>query len=102
MERELFFDVPAKTSVDSGVETGNDSNDSHTTFDSQSIRREFNPREFRSFEINIPQPLIKNPSMNTSREQANGSVESKAYGNIKVINSEGVILSVLGKNITQF
>jgi hypothetical protein len=98
MERELFSDVvQSKTTVDSGVETGNDSNDSHIAFDSQSRKRVRIPR-FRFegiFEVSLPHPSIKNPSMNISREQANGSVESKDCGNIEVIICEGVVLSIL-------
>lgn len=103
MERELFFDlVPSKTSVDSGVDTGNDSNDSHTTFDSQSGR--YIPGEyFRTFEIPIPNSSVKNPNTNTTREEANGSVEVGEHGKIEVIICEGDILSVLGyKHYTFF
>jgi hypothetical protein len=94
MESELILGrVSSKASVDSGVETGNDSNDSHSTFESHSTTHEFIPRNISSrFVISLPHSSVNNPDINTSIEQASGSVESKEHGNNEVSICENVII----------
>ena len=61
------------TSADSGVDTGNDSNDSYATFETQSTTREGDPGKM--FWFARPAPA----TAKEVREQANGSVDIKKY-----------------------
>ncbi|KAJ9591173.1 hypothetical protein L9F63_002290 [Diploptera punctata] len=69
------------TSVDSGVETGNDSNDSYATLDSQSTTHEVSPvKTSTHFVYTSPQSTINNLEMSKSpspTEQMNSLVENK-------------------------
>ncbi|GFG35178.1 hypothetical protein Cfor_12754 [Coptotermes formosanus] len=61
------------TSVDSGVDTGNDSNDSYATFDSQSTTREVGP---------VKLPTCVYPAPTTAKEvteQGSGCVDMKRH-----------------------
>ena len=61
------------TSADSGVDTGNDSNDSYATFETQSTTREGAPGKMSCFAYPAP------ATAKEVREQANGSVNFKKH-----------------------
>jgi hypothetical protein len=65
------------TSVDSGVDTGNDSNDSYATFESQSTTREVGP-------VKSPKCVLY-PAPATARELPNFCMDIKQflYGQVR-------------------
>ena len=66
--------VSPMTSVDSGVDTGNDSNDSYATFESQSTTREVGPVKWPKCVV-YPAPA----TARDLRERPNFCVDIKQY-----------------------
>ncbi|XP_069701388.1 ankyrin repeat domain-containing protein 54-like [Periplaneta americana] len=78
------------TSVDSGVETGNDSNDSYATLDSQSTTQEVSPVKISTNLVHpLQQSAVQNSVMSKSTSSAehssgtNGTVDSKSRDDIE-------------------